>query len=90
MLCWIIFVWILASSQLATHHSLQLFGDGAIAQAVLNGSADRGEFMTIHVGWAVGVMMGAYVAIGVTGGHMNPAVTLAMALRGKLSWLKVS
>ncbi len=71
-------------------HSLQLFGDGAIAQAVLSGSADRGEVMTINVGWAVGVMMGAYVSIGITGGHMNPAVTFAMALRGKLSWLKVS
>ncbi|XP_064391842.1 aquaporin-9-like [Halichondria panicea] len=68
---------------------LVLFGDGAIAQAVLSGSADRGEVMTINVGWAVGVMMGAYVSIGITGGHMNPAVTFAMALRGKLSWLKV-
>ena len=34
-------------------------------------------------------MLGAYVAIGVSGAHMNPAVTLAMALRGKLSWIKV-
>lgn len=68
---------------------LQIFGNGSIAQAVLNGSADRGEVMTIHVGWAVGVMIGAYVSIGVTGGHMNPAVTFAMALRGKLSWIKV-
>ena len=29
------------------------------------------------------------MAIGVTGAHLNPAVTLAMALRGKTSWIKV-
>ena len=29
------------------------------------------------------------MAIGVTGAHMNPAVTLAMAIRGKTSWFKV-
>jgi hypothetical protein len=34
-------------------------------------------------------MIGAYMAGGVTGAHMNPAVTLAMALRGKTSWIKV-
>ena len=45
--------------------------------------------MSINVGYGVGVMIGAYIAIGVTGGHMNPAVTLAMAIRGKTHWLKV-
>ncbi len=34
-------------------------------------------------------MIGAYVAGGVTGAHMNPAVTFAMALRGKTRWIKV-
>ena len=73
--------------------ALQTFGNGAIAQTVL--SQDRkapplGTEMSINVGYGVGVMVGAYIAIGVTGAHMNPAVTLAMALRGKTSWLKVS
>lgn len=83
--------------------SVQTFGNGAIAQAIL--SRDRGmEFvengttffnpplgteMSINLGYGVGVMIGAYIAIGVTGGHMNPAVTLAMAIRGKTCWLKV-
>ena len=48
-----------------------------------------GTEMSINVGYGVGVMIGAYIAIGVTGGHMNPAVTLAMAIRGKTHWLKV-
>ena len=34
-------------------------------------------------------MIGAYVAGGVTGAHMNPAVTLGMALRGKTRWIMV-
>ena len=46
--------------------------------------------MTVNIGYGVGLMIGAYVAGGVTGAHMNPAVTLAMALRGKTAWIKVS
>ena len=34
-------------------------------------------------------MMGVYVSFGVSGGHLNPAVTIAMAISGKLSWKKV-
>ncbi len=45
--------------------------------------------MTVNIGYGIGLMMGAYVAGGVTGAHMNPAVTLAMALRGKTAWIKV-
>ena len=81
----------------------QTIGNGAVAQAVL--SRDRlqqlpdnttmtntplGTEMSINLGYGVGVMVGAYIAIGVSGGHMNPAVTLAMALTGKICWFKVS
>ena len=48
-----------------------------------------GTEMSINFGYGMGVMVGAYIAIGVSGGHMNPAVTLAMALRGRTCWLKV-
>ena len=34
-------------------------------------------------------MMGIYVSYGVSGGHLNPAVTVAMAVSGKLPWKKV-
>jgi len=43
----------------------------------------------VNAGYGIGLMIGVYMAAGVTGGHLNPAVTLAMALRGKTSWLKV-
>lgn len=45
--------------------------------------------MTINIGWGLALIVALYVSIGVSGGHLNPAVTFAMALRGKLSWLKV-
>ncbi len=48
------------------------------------------NFLSVNIGYAIGLMIGAYVAGGVTGAHMNPAVTLAMALRGKTKWIKVS
>ena len=48
-----------------------------------------GGFLTVNIGYGIGLIIGLYVSIGVSGGHLNPAVTLAMALRGKLSWLKV-
>ena len=77
---------------------MQTFGNGSIAQTILsqdrldqdhNITSPLGTEMSINFGYGVGVMVGAYIAIGVSGGHMNPAVTLAMALRGKTCWLKV-
>ena len=68
--------------------SLQLIGDGAIAQVVTSNST-AGGFLTVNIGYGLGLVIALYVSIGVSGGHLNPAVTLAMALRGKLSWLKV-
>ncbi len=66
----------------------QSVGDGAIAQAVLS-SGSAGYELSINIGYGFGVMLGCYVAIGVSGAHMNPAVTLAMALRRKTAWRKV-
>ena len=49
----------------------------------LKGDYFFGEFLSINWGWGVGVTMGALVAGGVSGGHMNPAVTLSFALVGE-------
>ena len=73
--------------------SLQTIGNGAVAQVILGATAstfDFGSQLSINLGYGLGGMIGAFIAGGVTGGHMNPAVTLAMALRGKVSWIKVS
>jgi glycerol uptake facilitator protein len=48
-----------------------------------------GDYFSINFGWGVGVMLAVYVAGGVTGAHINPAVTIAMACRRALPWNRV-
>ncbi|XP_038562418.1 aquaporin-9-like [Micropterus salmoides] len=62
---------------------LVLFGCGSVAQTTLSRNT-LGEPLTVHIGFSVGLMMAAYVAGGVSGGHVNPAVSLAMVILGKL------
>jgi glycerol uptake facilitator protein len=77
------------------------FGDGVVAMAVaaLNQSgraADEstiflasGDWLLITWGWAMAVVFGVYVAGGISGAHINPAVTLALAFRRQFPWGKV-
>jgi MIP family channel proteins len=64
------------------------FGAGVVAQTVLSQGA-FGSWLGINVGWGLGVVMGCYVAAGVSGAHLNPAVTLALAARRGFPWRKV-
>jgi glycerol uptake facilitator protein len=76
---------------------LLLFGDGCVASFALftnlgtNGASTpfANNWMVITVGWGMAVMLGIYVAGAVSGAHINPAVTLAFAARGKFPWNKV-
>ena len=77
------------------------FGDGVVAMAVagLPGSGrtenattfflGTGDWLLITWGWAMAVAFAVYVAGGVSGAHINPAVTLAFAVRRKFPWNKV-
>jgi glycerol uptake facilitator protein len=77
------------------------FGDGVVAMAVaaLPGSGrtqgpttfflGTGDWLLITWGWAMAVVFGVYVAGGVSGAHLNPAVTLAFAIRRRFAWAKV-
>ncbi|KAK6179976.1 hypothetical protein SNE40_012213 [Patella caerulea] len=67
---------------------LMCFGEGSVAQLVLSGGK-AGSPSTIYWSWGIGVTMGVYVAGGISGGHLNPAVTLAMAILRKCPWRKV-
>jgi MIP family channel proteins len=67
---------------------LIVFGVGVVAQVVL-GRGAAGQYLSINVGWGLAVMMGVYVAGGVSGAHLNPAVTLALAVRRGFPWRKV-
>merc|ERR1711894_137521 len=72
---------------------LVLFGDGAIAQVVLGSNKENmdffGNFQSIMFGYGFALMIGILVSGGVSGGHLNPAVTLAMAVLKKCSWIQV-
>ncbi|KAG6939757.1 aquaporin 9 [Chelydra serpentina] len=63
-------------------------GCGSVAQAVLSRGA-MGGTVTVSVGFAMAVTMAVYVSGGVSGGHINPAVSLAMCATGRLKWTKL-
>ncbi|ERT00919.1 uncharacterized protein SPSK_07723 [Sporothrix schenckii 1099-18] len=65
---------------------LILFGDGVVAQVVLSDDK-KGDYQSISWGWGIGVMLGVYVG-GKSGGHLNPAVTLANCVYRGLPWKK--
>ena len=67
---------------------LLLLGSGVVAQFVLSGGS-HGSYLGINLGWGLAVVMGVYVAGGVSGAHLNPAVTLAAAVHRRFPWGKV-
>jgi len=67
---------------------LIVFGVGVNAQVTL-GASQFGDFFSINVGWGLAVTMAIYVAGGVSGAHLNPAVTLALACHRGFAWQKV-
>lgn len=67
---------------------LIVFGVGVVAQVVLSGET-AGGYLSINIGWGLAVMFGCYVAGGVSGAHINPAVTIALAVHRGFAWNKV-
>lgn len=74
------------------------FGTGVVAVAVVGLTEsgrttaifnDAGGWLLITWGWAFAVALAVYIAGGVSGAHLNPAVTFAMAIKGDLPWKKV-
>jgi len=73
---------------------LALFGTAANNQVALSNStavsnAPAGTYISVAFGWALAVMLGVYVSAGISGGHINPAITLAMAIFRGFPWKRV-
>jgi glycerol uptake facilitator protein len=75
------------SAELLGTFTLIIFGVGVVAQTVLTPFTAGAQ--SIHWAWGFGVVMGVYVAGGISGAHINPAVTLALAVRRGFPWAKV-
>ncbi|KQT22891.1 permease [Chryseobacterium sp. Leaf405] len=64
-----------------------LLGNGVVANVVLKGTKGNGSgWIVITTAWALAVFVGVTVAGPVSGAHLNPAVTLGLAIAGKFSW----
>jgi glycerol uptake facilitator protein len=74
------------SAEFAGTLILILFGCGVVAQVV---AAELGDHDSIAWAWGLGVTLGIYVAGRLSGAHLNPAVTLALAVFKGFEWRKV-
>lgn len=69
---------------------LIILGGGVVANVVLDKTkGNNGGLIAITFGWAVGVFTGVYAAAAASGGHLNPAVTIGLAVEGSFDWALV-
>ncbi|MDA3922568.1 MAG: aquaporin family protein [Salinisphaera sp.] len=69
---------------------LVLLGDGVVANVLLKGTKGEGSgWIVITFGWGMAVFVAVAVVASFSGAHINPAVTLGLAIAGKFAWSRV-
>src|SRR3954464_2642422 len=69
---------------------LIILGDGVVANVVLQRTkGNNSGWIVITSGWAAAVTIAVYCVNGISGAHLNPAVTIALATTGAFDWAKV-
>jgi glycerol uptake facilitator protein len=78
------------SAELTGTFILILLGTSVVANTILKGTkGNNGGWIVITTGWALAVFAGVVIAGPYSGAHLNPAVTVALAIAGKFAWTKV-
>ncbi|WP_338927098.1 aquaporin family protein (plasmid) [Mycetohabitans endofungorum] len=69
---------------------LVLLGDGVVANVILGRTKGHNSgLIVITIGWAMAVFVGVLCSAAYSGAHLNPAVSVALAVAGKFAWAKV-
>jgi glycerol uptake facilitator protein len=69
---------------------LILLGDGVVANVLLSRTkGNNSGWIVITFGWAMAVFAGVVATAQVSGGHLNPAVSIALAVQGQFPWDRV-
>src|SRR5881398_1739264 len=66
---------------------LVFFGCGAVHAAVLTGA--QSGLWQVAIVWGVAIMAAAYTVGGISGAHINPSITIALAMWGRFTWPQV-
>jgi|SRR6266850_7749168 len=66
---------------------LIILGDGVVAGVILKGTkSENSGWLVIVLGWGLAVTLAIYAVGSISGAHLNPAVTVALALKGDFPW----
>lgn len=70
---------------------LIIFGNGVVANVLLEKSKGQNSgWLVINFGWALAVFIAVYCTAAISGAHLNPAVTVALAVGGSFDWSNVT
>ena len=70
--------------------ALILLGNGVVANVVLSeNKGHNGGWIVITLAWGLAVFVGVFIAGSISGAHLNPAVTIGLAIAGSFSWTLV-